>query len=320
MDAPQVACVRPLRVCVADLFCVIKRGRVCELSKCRQGDALLTKPLHRVGDRFSVDNPVGQTELVLKGVGCRSGVLVGNGHFYILSKLTAKGDPIEVFLFRRGLINRLLTWGGLTATLASSRPAGRSQGATGGQPRHQTLPPGKFFIIRPPHLFGLATRIVPRCESSFICCCCVCGCCGCGVWCRSNHFRFNQQHQRISVRGIVPTRLLDTREGQTTFDGFDQAVGRLDADTTYELDIAGRAGIPQDALLGDCEPCRSQPIRRGYLTVYPCGVDQPLASALNYMPGDNNANEFTVPIGTTATSVSTPTPKPTSLSTSTATT
>jgi hypothetical protein len=33
--------------------------------------------------------------------------------------------------------------------------------------------------------------------------------------------------------GLVPTRLLDTRENATTFDGFDQAVGRLDADTTY---------------------------------------------------------------------------------------
>ena len=33
--------------------------------------------------------------------------------------------------------------------------------------------------------------------------------------------------------GMTPTRLLDTRENATTFDGFDQAVGRLDADTTY---------------------------------------------------------------------------------------
>lgn len=33
--------------------------------------------------------------------------------------------------------------------------------------------------------------------------------------------------------GLVPARLLDTRENATTFDGFDQAVGRLDADTTY---------------------------------------------------------------------------------------
>ena len=97
--------------------------------------------------------------------------------------------------------------------------------------------------------------------------------------------------------GLVPTRLLDTREGQTTFDGFDQAVGRLDADTTYELDIAGRAGVPTDALSVTANLVAVNPSGPGYLTVYPCGFDRPLASALNYMPGVNNANEFTVPLG-----------------------
>ena len=97
--------------------------------------------------------------------------------------------------------------------------------------------------------------------------------------------------------GLVPTRLLDTRENATTFDGFDQAVGRLDADTTYELDIAGRGGIPTDALSVTANLVAVNPSAPGHLTVYPCGFDRPLASALNYMPGVNNANEFTVPLG-----------------------
>ena len=97
--------------------------------------------------------------------------------------------------------------------------------------------------------------------------------------------------------GLVPARLLDTRQDQTTFDGFDQAVGRLDADTTYELDIAGRAGIPTDALSVTANLVAVNPSGPGYLTVYPCGFDKPLAAALNYMPGVNNANEFSVPIG-----------------------
>ena len=83
----------------------------------------------------------------------------------------------------------------------------------------------------------------------------------------------------------------------TTFDGFDQAVGRLDAGTTYELDIAGRAGIPTDALSVTANLVAVNPSAPGHLTVYPCGFDKPLASALNYMPGVNNANEFTVPLG-----------------------
>ena len=97
--------------------------------------------------------------------------------------------------------------------------------------------------------------------------------------------------------GIVPTRLLDTRENATTFDSFDQAAERLDAGTTYELDIAGRAGIPTDALSVTANLVAVNPSGPGHLTVYPCGFDKPLASALNYMPGVNIANEFTVPIG-----------------------
>ena len=97
--------------------------------------------------------------------------------------------------------------------------------------------------------------------------------------------------------GIVPTRLLDTRENATTFDGFDQAVGRLDADTTYELDIASRAGIPIDASSVTANFVAVNPSGRGYLTVYPCSVDRPLAAAVNYRPGEDIGNEFTVPLG-----------------------
>ena len=97
--------------------------------------------------------------------------------------------------------------------------------------------------------------------------------------------------------GIVPARLLDTRAGQTTFDGSDQAVGRLDAGTTYELDIAGRAEVPTDALSVTANLVAVNPSAPGHLTVYPCSVDRPNASALNYMPGVNNANEFSVPLG-----------------------
>ena len=97
--------------------------------------------------------------------------------------------------------------------------------------------------------------------------------------------------------GLVPARLLDTRQDQTTFDGFDQAVGRLDAGTTYELDIAGRAGVPTDALSVTANLVAVNPSGPGYLTVYPCGFDKPLAAALNYTPGVDNANEFSVPLG-----------------------
>ncbi len=98
--------------------------------------------------------------------------------------------------------------------------------------------------------------------------------------------------------GLVPTRLLDTRENATTFDGFDQAVGRLDADTTYELDIAGRAGVPTDALsvtanlvaVNPSNDWTSSPCTHAVLTSHS-------HQHSTTMPGVNNANEFTVPLG-----------------------
>ena len=96
---------------------------------------------------------------------------------------------------------------------------------------------------------------------------------------------------------MTPTRLLDTREGQTTFDGFDQAVGRLNANSTYELNIAGRAGITQGAVAAVINMVAVNPAAPGYLTVWPCSDSKPLASALNYVTGEDNANEFSIPIG-----------------------
>jgi len=108
----------------------------------------------------------------------------------------------------------------------------------------------------------------------------------------------NQQHQRISVRRDrphpTPRHPSKTKPPSTVST---KPSGRLDADTTYELDIAGRAGIPTDALSVTANLVAVNPSGPGYLTVYPCGFDKPLASALNYMPGVNNANEFSVPIG-----------------------
>ena len=97
--------------------------------------------------------------------------------------------------------------------------------------------------------------------------------------------------------GMTPTRLLDTREGQTTFDGFDQAVGRLNANSTYELNIAGRAGITQGAVAAVINMVAVNPTAPGYLTVWPCSDSKPLAAAVNYETGEDNANEFSIPIG-----------------------
>jgi hypothetical protein len=94
----------------------------------------------------------------------------------------------------------------------------------------------------------------------------------------------------------VPSRLLDTRPSFRTFDGIGEGGGRLDAGETYKLDVAGRAGIPETAVSAKLNFVAVNPAGAGHLTVYPCDVTRPLASALNYMPGVNNANEISVPV------------------------
>jgi hypothetical protein len=39
------------------------------------------------------------------------------------------------------------------------------------------------------------------------------------------------------------------------------------------------------------------PTSRGFITVYPCGVDRPDASSLNYIPGTATANNVVSKVG-----------------------
>ncbi|MEP6296599.1 MAG: hypothetical protein ABJ382_04685 [Ilumatobacter sp.] len=86
-----------------------------------------------------------------------------------------------------------------------------------------------------------------------------------------------------------PRRLLDTRPFGQTVDGSDQAVGSLSPSATYQLRVAGRAGVPADASAAVVSVAAADPSGIGYVTVWACGT-QPVASNLNYSPGRATAN------------------------------
>ena len=67
VDTPEVAGVRTLRIGVADRPGMIERRRIGQLGEPRQSDTPLAEPGDRVGERRLVDDPVGETELVLQG-------------------------------------------------------------------------------------------------------------------------------------------------------------------------------------------------------------------------------------------------------------
>lgn len=85
-----------------------------------------------------------------------------------------------------------------------------------------------------------------------------------------------------------PSRLLDTRDGPTftTVDGEFAGNGRLGANRTLRLDVAGRAGLPADGVGGVIVNVAAvAPSADSYVTVHPAGSARPNASNLNTAPG-----------------------------------
>ena len=90
--------------------------------------------------------------------------------------------------------------------------------------------------------------------------------------------------------GVDPARLLDTRPVGATVDGAHVGGGPLPADGTYRLYVAGRAAVPGDAPGVFLNVTATEAEGFGYTTVWSCSRPRPLASNLNYGPGDTNPN------------------------------
>jgi hypothetical protein len=90
---------------------------------------------------------------------------------------------------------------------------------------------------------------------------------------------------------VVPTRLLDTRNGTGGW------LGALGNTQTIDLAVGGTAGVPAAAAAVVLNVTATDANGPGYLTVYPCGGAVPLASNLNFTAGDTRANLVTVPLG-----------------------
>jgi hypothetical protein len=100
-----------------------------------------------------------------------------------------------------------------------------------------------------------------------------------------------------SFEGVTPGRLFETRVGEKTVDGMQQAVGRREAGQVSEVQVAGRGGVPADALAAVVNVTAIRPDMAGFVTVFPCGVPRPSASTLNYAPGQVAANGATIKLG-----------------------
>ncbi len=91
---------------------------------------------------------------------------------------------------------------------------------------------------------------------------------------------------------LAPARILDTRAGNGA------AVGRVGAPTALDVQVAGRGGVPATgASAVVLNLTVTDPMTGGYLTAWPTGAGRPMASNLNFLPGETVPNLVTVKLG-----------------------
>jgi hypothetical protein len=100
-----------------------------------------------------------------------------------------------------------------------------------------------------------------------------------------------------SLVSLTPARLADTRPGSPTVDGQFAGSGARPAGSTLELPVAGRGGVPADASAVALNVTVDQPTASGFVTVFPCGADEPHASSLNFTPGSVVPNAVIAKLG-----------------------
>ena len=88
-----------------------------------------------------------------------------------------------------------------------------------------------------------------------------------------------------SPGSVAPARLVESRIGEETDDGESQGFGQVDADSIVRFDVAGRLGVPDDADAAMLNVTAVFPAGDGFLTVWSCEGDVPVASSVNYSAG-----------------------------------
>jgi hypothetical protein len=101
-------------------------------------------------------------------------------------------------------------------------------------------------------------------------------------------------HQRIRrVAGGLAIATLTAATASVSFPGPSSASGGH----ITEVVVAGAKGVPADAGGVSLQVTVTNPHRAGFLTAFPCGTQKPLASNVNFLPGETRSNLVLVPVG-----------------------
>ena len=100
-----------------------------------------------------------------------------------------------------------------------------------------------------------------------------------------------------SYAPVVPARFVETRAGGSTVDGAMNGIGVRGGGTVTAVQVAGRAGVPGDASAVVLNVTAVDAQAPGFVAVFPCGVDRPNGSNVNYVAGSTVANSVIAKIG-----------------------
>jgi hypothetical protein len=94
-----------------------------------------------------------------------------------------------------------------------------------------------------------------------------------------------------AFRGVVPARLLDTRQGYATIDGQSAGFGPLGPGQTLNLGVVGRGGVPVTGVGAVALNVTAvDPTANSFVTVWPQGGARPTAANLNLLAGSSRPN------------------------------
>lgn len=98
---------------------------------------------------------------------------------------------------------------------------------------------------------------------------------------------------------LVPARLVETRVGNEfrTIDGMYEGDGPIGGGETLEVDVAGRGGVADDAKAVVLNVAAVNPPTNGFLTIFDCEGDVPLAASVNFVAGMVRSNSVTAGLG-----------------------
>lgn len=93
-----------------------------------------------------------------------------------------------------------------------------------------------------------------------------------------------------------PARLVETRVGAgfRTVDDQQEGIGRRSAGQVTEVEVTGRAGVPEGAVSAILTVTAVTPDLRGFLSAYTCGGVPPQTSTVNYEAGQTIAGQVVV--------------------------